>query len=360
MAVTDLTVKSRVERFINNAMSSGRIDPVDMAAVLSLPPEEKELAELVFATARNRTRLHFRDKVFLYGFVYLSTYCHNDCSFCNYRVSNTSMNRYRKEPFEIIDVANELIEEGVNLIDLTLGEDEEYLHGPGFEVLLRVIDSLRLNSDVSIMLSPGVLDTERLKAAKAAGADWYALYQETFNRTLFRRLRPGQDFNKRLAAKSQAREEGFLIEDGLLIGVGASPMDLVYSIMTMSKQKIQQYRAMAYVPVPGGLGVDTKVERSWQELLAIACMRVVNAEALIPASLDVDGLIGLERRLLAGANVVTSMVPPSKGFRGVASMDLDIDNSNRSPSKVKELLAGMNRIPVSTKEYRDYCHASKP
>jgi methylornithine synthase len=327
-----------IEEAINGAFARTPLDPDVMATILSLPPTETKLAEIVFEAARELRHVFFGEVVFLYGFVYLSTHCRNDCSFCNYRASNGALKRYRKEPSEIVDAALELAESGVNLIDLTLGEDSFYLSGKGYESLLRVIEKVSKNQTMPVMLSPGVLDDTRLAEAKSAGATWYALYQETHNRTLFRRLRPGQDFMERLEAKNRALEAGLLIEDGILIGVGASPLDLVYSIQSMVLNKASQLRAMAYTPVPGGLSPEPGVDRGWQELLAIACMRLAKPEALIPASLDVDGLAGLEPRLMAGANVVTSIVPPFKGLRGVASMDLDIDNSNRRPEKVMERL----------------------
>lgn len=50
------------------------------------------------------------------------------------------------------------------------------------------------------------------------------------------------------------------------------------------------------------------------ELKIIALMRILYPEALIPASLDVDGIDGLENRINAGANLITSIIPPRSGF----------------------------------------------
>ena len=41
-------------------------------------------------------RRHSGDAVFLYGFVYFSTYCRNECAFCFYRADNDESPRYRK------------------------------------------------------------------------------------------------------------------------------------------------------------------------------------------------------------------------------------------------------------------------
>lgn len=88
------------------------------------------------------------------------------------------------------------------------------------------------------------------------------------------------------------------------------------------------------------------------ELLAIAAMRLVMEDRLIPASLDVDGLEGLAMRLKAGANVVTSIVPSGCGLAGVASKDLDIENQRRSVSAVVRQLGELGLEPALPGEYR--------
>ena len=55
-------------------------------------------AEYLFAAARKTRNKYFGNKVFLYGFVYLSTFCRNNCTFCGYRKSNQDTVRYRKSP----------------------------------------------------------------------------------------------------------------------------------------------------------------------------------------------------------------------------------------------------------------------
>lgn len=77
----------------------------------------------VFDAAREARRRAFGNKVFLYGFLYLSTHCRNDCAFCQYRRSNSALERYRKPLEEMLEAAGRLAADGVHLLDLTLGED---------------------------------------------------------------------------------------------------------------------------------------------------------------------------------------------------------------------------------------------
>ena len=75
-----------------------------------------------------------------------------------------------------------------------------------------------------------------------------------------------------------------------------------------------------------------------RELMLIAIMRLVFQDRLIPASLDVEGVKGMRARLEAGANVITSLVPPDQGLAGVANHSLDIETSGRTPESVSLVL----------------------
>ena len=95
----------------------------------------------LFETARSLRNTFFDDKIFLYGFVYISTYCRNNCRFCFYRNANADSLRYRKSTPDILDAACQLAETGVHLIDLTMGEDPHFFHRgkQGFDELAELV-----------------------------------------------------------------------------------------------------------------------------------------------------------------------------------------------------------------------------
>jgi methylornithine synthase len=204
------------------------------------------------------------------------------------------------------------------------------------------------------MLSPGVLPAAALRGLRRAGADWYACYQETHNRALFRGLRPRQGFAARMRAKRAARRAGLLLEEGVLCGVGESPADLARSARAMLRLGAAQVRAMSFVPRPGiPLAADRRGDPG-RELAAIAALRLALPDRLIPASLDVDGLAGLERRLAAGANVVSSLIPPGQGLAGVAQSELDIEEGRRTAEEVGEVLRRCGLRPAARAGYAEW------
>ena len=99
---------------------------------------------------------------------------------------------------------------------------------------------------------------------------------------------------------------------------------------------------------------------STEELKAIAVMRILNHDKLIPCSLDVEGIAGLRTRIAAGANVITSIVPPNQNLAGVAQHELDIENGNRSVEHVYEMLEAQGYRHADSSEYVAFLDAHRP
>lgn len=310
--------------------------------------------EELFRQAREARANCWGDRVFVYGFLYLSTFCRNDCAFCQYRRSNAEEQRYRKSLQELREAGLRLAEDGVHLLDLTLGEDPYFVEGEGFSRLEEMVAVLHRETGLPIMVSPGVITAEQLSRLRQAGADWYACYQETHDQRQFARLRLGQDFDRRRQARLDAAAAGLLVEDGLLTGLGETADELAASLLAMQAEPLSQVRAMSYVPHACTLPASEPEAAGGQrahELRAIAAMRRLMPDRLVPASLDVDGLEGLRVRLQAGANVVTSIVPSGCGFAGVATRELDIDNERRSVAAVRRVLTDMGMEMATAADY---------
>lgn len=339
-----------VSAILNKLMTVHQAEREELIYLLEI--RESDLLELLFSSARKIRDQVFFKKVFLYGFVYFSTWCKNHCNFCYYRKSNP-IERYRKSPEEILAISQTLSESGVHLIDLTMGEDSVYSKD-NFDSILNIITKIKQETDLPVMISPGVLKEKILDQFARVGTDWYALYQETHNQELFQQLRVGQDYEERMKAKLYAKSKGLLIEEGILVGVGESLADIVDSLFMMGHIGARQMRVMSYVPqkgipMEGRIGPDRKLEYK-----IIAILRLLYPEALIPASLDIDGIAGLKKRMNAGANVVTSIIPPLVGISGVAQSKMDVDEGGRSVEEVVAILEDLGLQAASKKEYIDF------
>jgi methylornithine synthase len=340
---------NRLADILEKAHQEEILDGSEIAFLLSLT-QESEIDAVLGAAGELRFR-HFGNRVFLYGFIYISTFCRNQCNFCYFRSANVLPVRYRRETSEIIEAAQKLAESGVHLIDFTLGEDPQYFEDQGFESFIQLIKAVRQTTDLAIMVSPGVVPIDVLSDFARAGVSWYACYQETHNRELFKRLRPGQRYGARLENKERAGRLGLLTEEGLLCGVGESARDIADSIEAMRLLEASQMRAMTFVPQKGTPLESWRKGDPLREILTIAVLRLVFPNRLIPATLDVAGLAGLQSRLEAGANVVTSLVPPGFGLAGVAQNSLDIADARRTTASI---VPELEKLGLQTASLEDY------
>ena len=328
----------------------------DEVEALMATSSEEEISEMYAAARRVRDHV-FGNKLFIYGFVYFSTYCKNNCAFCYYRRTN-DLHRYRKTKDEVLKLSASLEDAGVNLVDLTMGEDPK-MYADGQKELLDLVKGVRDEVDIGIMVSPGAIDQATFPKLKDAGADWFACYQETHNRDLFNKLRLEQDYDFRINQRKWAMESGILAEDGMLVGLGESARDRAEAIMCMGASGCDQIRAMTFVPQQGTPMETIVPHDSTDELKAIAVMRLLYHDRLIPGSLDVEGIAGLKTRVDAGANVITSIIPPYEELAGVAQPELNINDGHRSVDYVINMIEDMGKHVASNSEYRSVLNDRK-
>lgn len=328
--------------------SGGEATDSELAALITAEGGDREA---VFECARRVRDREFGKRTFLYGFVYFSTYCRNDCSFCYYRNSN-GIERYRKTKDEIIDLAKSIKSAGINLADLTMGEDPFMIRN-SYENFLDIVRSIHDEVGLPVMASPGAVPHEDFPKLREAGADIVACYQETYDRKLFAERRIGQDFDYRRNQKVWAMENGMLAEDGMMVGIGESVEDRVHAIREMIALNCDQVRAMTFVPQEGTPMEQSGTVDSVNELLCLAAMRLLRHDVLIPATLDVEGVAGMRTRLDAGANVVTSIIPPASHLAGVAQSEMDIEDGHRCADYVISLLKEMGREPATAADLRN-------
>ncbi|WP_028306683.1 methylornithine synthase PylB [Desulfitibacter alkalitolerans] len=347
-----------LEQILDKAENNRFLSKNEIIYLLGIEKEDE--LQRIYEKARELRNRHFGNKIFLYGFVYFSTWCRNDCAFCYYRKSNEGSKRYRKSNREIMDTVMGLTESGVHLIDLTMGEDPKYyMNSSGFKPLFELIADIKSQTKLPVMISPGLVSEENLTKFQAFGADWYACYQETHNEKLFNILRLEQSYEERFQSKLKANAAGLLIEEGILTGVGETPGDIAHSMECMRYLGANQVRVMSFVPQSGSIMESRPQAPRGQEIKIIAILRLVFPDKLIPASLDIDGVEGLQERLDAGANVITSIIPPEAGLAGVAQCSKDINEGYRTVQGITPVIEAMGLRKATTAEYRAWVDSEK-
>ena len=143
------------------------------------------------------------------------------------------------------------------------------------------------------------------------------------------------------------------------MGVGESEEDRVDSVFAMRQIGVCQVRAMGFIPQLGSPMEGQESPPIIDEMKAMAIMRLVHQDRLMPASLDIDGLKGLELRLACGANVVTSIIPPNAGFSGVAQAQLGVNEGRRTVEGVEPFIDRLGLQIASKKSYLRWVEQEK-
>jgi methylornithine synthase len=317
-----------------------------LRALLSLENEEE--LEALYHAARKVRDHHFGNRVFLNCFIYFSTHCKNQCSFCYYNCGN-EIKRYRLTKEEIKETCKSLKGAGFHMIDLTMGEDPYFYEDP--DRFVELVQIVKEELEIPIMISPGVLDNLTLLKAREKGANFFALYQETYDTELYGKLRIGQPFDGRVNARSFAKEQGYCIEDGILTGIGNDIESTILSLKGMKANNPDMVRVMTFLPQEGTPLSDFEDKSSLSELKIISVLRLMFPECLIPASLDLEGIDGMVPRLNAGANIVTSILPPDSQLEGVANYDRGFEERDRDIKSVIKRLESMGMTPAQQVEF---------
>lgn len=332
-----------------------QLTDADLRELLCLR-EEEELQKLHYLARKVRDHF-FGNKVFLYSFVYFSTHCKNNCSFCYYNRCN-DIQRYRLGIDEIRNICRALKNESIHMLDLTMGEDPYFHNEP--ERFVDIVKAVKEETGLPIMISPGVMNDEALSRLHESGADFLALYQETHDFDLFHKLRVGQSFEERMHARQFAKNIGYCVEDGILTGVGNDIESTIKSLCAMQKSRPDMVRVMTFVPQEGTPLEEIDQKSSLSELKIISILRLMFPDRLIPASLDLEGIDGMVHRLNAGANVVTSIIPSDSPLEGVVNYDRELEERDRDPKSVIKRLRSIGMEPASQDEFNRILGKSIP
>jgi methylornithine synthase len=338
--------KYDLDTYAQKIINGMQLSEDDLRKMLSIE-DSRELEKLHYVARKIRDH-YFGNKVFLYSFVYFSTYCKNRCAFCYYNTLN-KIHRYRLGLADIRNICRRLKGEQIHMVDLTMGEDPYFHENP--DQFAKVIDIVKEELALPVMISPGVMDDKTLLMLREHGADFLALYQETYDKELYKNLRVGQSFSERIHARQFAQKIGYCVEDGMLTGVGNDVNSTIISLKGMAEQNPQMVRVMTFIPQEG-TPMEKKVqETNISELKIISVLRLMFPDKLIPASLDVEGIEGMVYRLNAGANVVTSIIPSDSFLEGVANYDRKHEERKRDPRSVVEKLKSMGLEPAAQSDF---------
>ena len=221
---------------VRKALNRQRTDIHDLAALLS-PQAEKYLPQMA-ARSSQITLQRFGHITQLYAPLYLSNLCINRCAYCGFSAGN----KIQRRTLTLDEAEKEamiLHDRGIQHILLVTGEAPKAL-GVGYleELAFRLRDKF---AALSIEVQP--LEQNEYKRLFQAGITAVAVYQETYDRTIFKQVHLSGnkcDYDYRLDTPARAAAAGMReIGIGSLLGLAdwrAEGLALALHLQWLRKQ----------------------------------------------------------------------------------------------------------------------------
>jgi biotin synthase len=276
--------------------------------------DEKEL-NLLFKTANWLRRKYLKNSCCVHGIIEFSNYCRNNCMYCGIRKGNKELKRYRMSVGEIAEIAEYAVSQlGFKALVLQSGEDLWYTK----ERLAEIIKRIKERCGVLLFMSVGGRSFDCYKKMYEAGARGVLLRFESSNPELYRKIHSGpkSDFKKRIKLLRQAKELGYIIATGSLIGLpGQTEKDMMNDILLAKSLKADMYSFGPLIPHPQTPLADTGLVDINTVLKVIAVSRLAEPDAKILVTTALETLNkenGRRLGLLSGANSLMINITPAK------------------------------------------------
>ena len=197
---------------VERALDSGETGTNVFAPLIS--PAATANLESMCQRARQVSRQRFGKVVRLFAPLYLSNECVNNCRYCGFSRDNPIL-RVTLSVAEVAREALALKRRGFRNLLLVAGEHPKFVSGGYLETCLA---ALRFEVP-GLALEVGPMETKEYHAMTSAGAEGLVVYQETYDRAVYRQMHiagPKKDFDWRLETPERAYEAGFR-----RLGIGA-------------------------------------------------------------------------------------------------------------------------------------------
>lgn len=179
--------------------------------------EDKELLTQMFEAAKYVKNKIYGKRVVLFAPLYTSNACTNNCLYCGFRRDNKELHRKTLSLEEIVSEAKAMEAQGHKRILLICGEDPRTTN---VKHLTSAMEAIYKNADIRrINIEAAPMKVEEYRELKSAGIGTYVIFQETYNREVYKKMHPvglKADYDWRITAIDRAFEAG--IDD---VGVGA-------------------------------------------------------------------------------------------------------------------------------------------
>ena len=328
--------KSHID--IINQLAEGELLTHDewMLLLSTLDVEEREYLR---AKAQEVATSNYGHGVFVRALLEISSY------YCGIRASNRNAQRYRLTKEEILECCKEADALGFNTFVMQGGEDP--MQNDAWVV--DVVKSIRAAyPDKSITLSVGERSDEAYAAFKEAGANRFLLRHETRNDEHYAHLHPSMmSSENRRHCLMTLKRLGFQTGSGMMIGSpGQTDEHLYEDIRFLEELQPQMIGIGPFLPATDTPFENQNPGSADKTILMLSLLRLRFPKVLLPATTALATLCpdGMERAIMAGANVVMPNVSPVEQRKKYSIYDNKKSTGAESAQQMQQLENRLNAI----------------
>lgn len=204
------------EQNMRNTLNKNKLNETDFLNLLS-PAAENYLEDMA-RKAHRLTNQWFGKTILLYMPLYISNYCKNQCLYCGFNQKN-QIKRRKLNPEEIEKEARIIADKGIRHIVILTGESRKHTPLSYLKEAIRI--SKKYFASVCLEIFP--LETEEYRELNKAGADCLTVYQEVYDRKVYRQVHPAgpkKDYDFRLETPERVAQAGLrAVNIGALFGL---------------------------------------------------------------------------------------------------------------------------------------------
>lgn len=313
-----------------------------MILLSSLDEEEREYLRV---KAQEVATSNYGHGIFVRALLEISSHCRNNCYYCGIRASNRNAQRYRLTKEEILECCKEADTLGFNTFVMQGGEDP--VQNDAWVV--DVVKSVRAAyPDKAITLSVGERSDEAYAAFKEAGADRFLLRHETRNDEHYAYLHPSMmSSENRRHCLMTLKRLGFQTGSGMMIGSpGQTDEHLYEDIRFLEELQPQMIGIGPFLPATDTPFENQNPGSADKTILMLSLLRLRFPKVLLPATTALATLCsdGMERAILAGANVVMPNVSPVEQRKKYSIYDNKKSTGAESAQQMQQLESRLNAI----------------
>lgn len=206
-------------------------------AALLLETDLPDVNKEIFSLAQEIKLKNYGNRIVMFAPLYLANYCVNECSYCPYHHSNTTIARKKLTQEEIAREVIALQDMGHKRLALETGEDPvnipiEYV----LESIKTIYNTKHKNGAIRrVNINIAATTVENYRKLKEADVGTYILFQETYHKPTYEKLHPKGpkgNYDYHTEAMDRAMQGG--LDDvgvGVLFGLNMYKYDFVGLLM---------------------------------------------------------------------------------------------------------------------------------